>query len=167
LTAPIAGIQIAMAHSQDIAGSEPSSRLHKNRPLASSVDVAKVVLGIWLFISGAALAPHQTSRSFVHSGLVNGMVVGGLLMLTGIYAAMRASSTQQLTRTHRRHYWSVSTFALSAWLVASPWIVGFDDSSRLLWNAVVSGIVLFALSSINLLLTRKHLGREQHPGFIE
>jgi len=123
------------------------------------------VLGIWLFISAAVLAPHQTSSSFLHGAMFDGMVVGGLLIGGGIYAASRASSTQQLTRTYRRRHWSVFTLALSAWLVVSPWILGFNDSTRLLWNAVICGVVLAILSGVNLLVT-EHLGHDQHPGFV-
>jgi SPW repeat len=154
-----------MAQPRHTTAPEPSSQLHRNRPLASTVDLAKSVLGIWLFISAAVLAPHQASSSFLHGAMFDGMVVGGLLIAGGIYAASRASSTQQLTRTYRRRYWSVFTLALSAWLVVSPWILGFNDSTRLAWNAVICGGVLAILSGVNLLVT-EHLGRDQHPGFV-
>jgi hypothetical protein len=147
------------------ASSEPSSRLHRNRPLASTVDLAKTVLGIWLFISAAVLAPNKTSSSFVHGAMANGMLVGGLLIVGGIYAAARASATQQLTQTYRRRYWSIFTLALSAWLFASPWILGFSDSNRLMWNAVICGVVLAILSVANLLVTER-LGHDQHAGFV-
>jgi len=91
--------------------------------------------------------------------------VGGLLIGGGTYAASRTSSTQQLTRTYRRRHWSVFMLALSAWLVVSPWILGFNDSTRLLWNAVICGVVLAILSGVNLLVT-EHLGHDQHPGFV-
>jgi hypothetical protein len=144
---------------------EPTSRLHRNRPLASTVDLTISVLGIWLFISGAVLAPHETSSSFLHGAMFDGMLVGGTLIVGGIYAATRASATQQLTRTYRRRYWSVFTLALSAWLVASPWILGFSDSTRLVWNAILSGVVLAILSGVNLLVTER-LGHDKHTGFV-
>jgi SPW repeat len=133
--------------------------------MASTVDVAVGILGIWLFISAAALAPHQMSASFARGAMFNGMVVGGFLIAGGLYAAIRASSTQQLTRTYRRRYWSICTLAVSAWLIVSPWVLGFSDSTRLLWNAVLCGGVLAALSIVNLLVTW-HLGHDQHPGFV-
>jgi hypothetical protein len=154
-----------MTQPRRITASEPSSRLHRNRPLASTVDLAKSVLGIWLFISAAVLAPHETTSSFLHGAMFDGMLVGGLLIVGGIYAAARASATQELTRTYRRRYWSVFTLALSAWLVASPWILGFNDSTRLMWNAVICGAVLAILSGVNLLVT-ENLGHERHPGFV-
>ena len=88
-----------MTQQGHITASEPSSRLHRNRPIASTVDLAKSVLGIWLFISAAVLAPHKTSSSYLHGAMFDGMLVGGLLIVGGIYAAARASATQQLTRT--------------------------------------------------------------------
>lgn len=97
--------------------------------------------------------------------MFDGMLVGGLLIVGGIYAAARASATQELTRTYRRRYWSVFTLVLSAWLVASPWILGFSDSTRLMWNAVICGAVLAILSGVNLLVT-ENLGHERHPGFV-
>jgi hypothetical protein len=154
-----------MTHTRHAVSAEPSSRLHRNRPLASTVDLAKSVLGVWLFISAAALAPHQTSSTFFHGAMFDGMVVGGVLIAGGIYAAVRASSTQQLMRTYRRRHWSAFTLALSAWLVASPWILGFGDGTRLVWNAVICGVVLAVLSGINLIVT-EHLGPDQHSGFI-
>ena len=154
-----------MTQPRHTTASEPSSRLHRNRPIASTVDIAKSVLGIWLFISAAVLAPHKTSSSFVHAAMFNGMLVGGMLIAGGIYAATRASATQELTRTYRRRYWSVFTLAISVWLIASPWILGFSDSTRLMWNAIICGGVLAILSVVNLRVA-EHLGHDQHPGFV-
>ena len=50
-------------------------------PIASTVDLAKSVLGIWLFISAAVLAPHKTSSSYLHGAMFDGMLVGGLLIV--------------------------------------------------------------------------------------
>ena len=57
------------------------------------------------------------------------------------------------------------TLALSAWLVVSPWILGFSNNSRLMWNAILCGVALAILSGVNLLVTQR-LGHDQHPGFV-
>ena len=35
---------------------------------------------------------------------------------------------------------------LGLWLLASPWVIGYDDDSAATWNAVIAGLVLAALA---------------------
>jgi hypothetical protein len=36
--------------------------------------------------------------------------------------------------------------AIGMWLIASPWILGFEDNPALTWNAVVTGALVVGLS---------------------
>lgn len=35
---------------------------------------------------------------------------------------------------------------LGFWLLASPWVIGYDDGSAAMWSAVIAGLVLAALA---------------------
>lgn len=128
------------------------------------VDVAKAVLGIWLFVSTAALTPHSISNE-LSPALLNNMVTGGVLLASSILAAATTSSTSELVRTRRRRHWAYFTFAISLWLVVSPWILGYGDVTRLAVNGVLSGVVLAGLALINLGLVGR-LGHDEQSGFV-
>jgi hypothetical protein len=42
------------------------------------------------------------------------------------------------------------TLALGAWLLISPWILGFTTSDALMWNAIIIGAIVIVLSAWTL-----------------
>lgn len=136
-------------------------RLHPNRLNASAIGVLQAIVGVWLFISPVALVSHLGTGSH----LVNFMVVGGIMLLTGLLAAIRSSASTQLaqTRAHRRWTWVWLIVAL--WLLISPWVIGFSGYTRLVVNAVVCAVIIAALAVVNLTLTNR-MGPEEHKGLV-
>lgn len=136
-------------------------RLHPNRLNASAIAVLQGIVGIWLFISTVALGVHpRTGRE-----LVNFMAVGGIMLLTGILAAVRSSASTQLARTRAQRRWTWVWLVVAAWLLISPWVLGFSSSTRLVVNAVVCAAVIAALAIANWSFTNR-MGPEEHKGIV-
>jgi hypothetical protein len=136
-------------------------RLHPHRLNASGVAVLQTILGIWLFVSPVALMTHPgTGR-----GLVNFLVVGGILLVTGILAAVESSAATQLARTRTQRLWTWPWLGIAAWLLISPWVVGYSSATRVTVNAVVCAIVVAALATANWMLTNR-MGPEDHRGIV-
>ena len=47
----------------------------------------------------------------------------------------------------RWYHWT--TIALGAWLIVSPWVLGFASINLALWNNVIAGIVFILLALWN------------------
>ena len=139
-------------------------RLHPTRPLASTIDIAKTIVGIWLFVSTAALTPHTISNE-PSAPLLNNMIVGGVLIITSVAAAMGSSSTNDVMRPVHRRKWSYLTGALGVWLIISPWILGYGGSSKVALNDVICGAVLILLAAANYVLSQS-MGHDRHQGFV-
>jgi len=60
----------------------------------------------------------------------------------------RHGAMPEMTRDMRRHWlWTNSTLImLGLWLVSSPFAFGYDSNTKLMWNEVVSGILLTAFA---------------------
>ena len=128
---------------------------------ASGIGVLEAVVGIWLFISPTVLLVHSnTGRE-----LLNFMVVGGILVVTGILASVHSSAASKLARTRAHRRWSWVWFIAAAWLLVSPWVVGYSDSTRLVVNAVVCAAIVAALALANWSLTNR-MGPEEHRGVV-
>jgi len=48
--------------------------------------------------------------------------------------------------TRFKRWQDVVNAVLGLWLLASPWVIGYDDGSTAMWNGVVSGVLLAALA---------------------
>jgi hypothetical protein len=150
---------------ETMQGTHRPERIHPHRPDASAIDLLKGVVGIWLFISTAALGV-GSHEAFPEEPAINSLLVGGALVWGGIQAALQTSATTEtLVRPATRRYWSWFTLALAAWLLVSPWILGYSSETKLLWNSIACAAVLTILSLLNLSLSR-HLGEDDHTGFV-
>lgn len=152
-----------MEHMQ---GTHRPERIHPHRPDASAIDLLKGGVGVWLFISTAALGA-GSHASFPEEPAVNTLLVGGILVWGAIQVALQTSATSDtLARPATRRYWSFFTLAVSVWLLISPWVLDdYSQSGRLRWNSVACGIVLAALSLVSLALGRQ-LGDDDQSGFV-
>jgi hypothetical protein len=150
---------------ETMQGTHRPERIHPHRPDASALDLLKGVVGIWLFISTAALGV-GTHDSFPEEPSINALLVGGALVWGGIQAALQTSATTEtLVGPAARRYWSFFTLAVAVWLLISPWVLGYSGEARLLWNSIACAIVLVILSLLNLTVGRQ-LGEDDSSGFV-
>jgi hypothetical protein len=98
-------------------------------------------------------------------GLVNFLVVGGILLGTGIVASVESSAATQLARTRTQRGWTWPWVVAAAWLLVSPWAVGYSSATGLTVNAVVCAVVVGALAVANWALTNR-MGPEEHRGIV-
>ena len=100
-------------------------------------DWVSYFLGLWVFgspwfIEHAMIGtqPEAGSRGMVNLWVVGLAVV--LLTTLAINGNMRAR-------------FQLAVFALGAWLLLSPWIIGFTATAPLMWNAVTCGALILSL----------------------
>lgn len=92
-----------------------------------------IALGVWLFISGFMWEQPQGAR-------VNSYVIGAAIALVAVWALFNEGARYLNT-------------ALSVWLVLST-VAVFKLTNAPLWNNVIVGIVVFALSLVGASTTR-------------
>lgn len=93
-------------------------------------DAINTVLGLWLVVSPWALGyAMETTPTW------NAWVLGVVIAVTGIAA---------LVAFHRWEEWLNVVFG--AWLIVSPWLLGFAGLTDALWNQIVVGLVVAALA---------------------
>src|SRR5512143_706761 len=93
-------------------------------------DAINLVLGIWLIVSPLALA--YTAQA---APAWNAYVVGAVI------AVLSASALWQFQKWEE---WLSAVFG--AWLVISPWVLGFSASQVPTWNQIVVGIIVGAVA---------------------
>jgi hypothetical protein len=74
-------------------------------------------------------------------------------------AALDAGDQRIMTAWDQR-----AIFALGAWLLLSPWIIGFAATVPLMWNSVIFGGFIFVLP-VGVSLTIAAGGRRSHRAF--
>ncbi len=110
-------------------------------------DWSNYVLGLWVFGSPWFIehAMIGTEPGAGTRGMLNSWVIGlAVVALTtlAINGIMKA--------------WSqLGVFALGAWLLLSPWIIGFTATAPLMWNAVICGGLIFVFAGWRLVADRR------------
>ena len=101
-----------------------------------SVSGINVVLGLWTIISPFVLAFGQYAVP-----MWNNVATGGAIVLCALF---RVSSHQRQTG------WSWINVILGAWLIISPFVLGFATMATPLWNNIIIGAltVIVAASSM-------------------
>lgn len=100
-------------------------------------DWVNVFVGLWVF--GSPWLLEHTMITEVPGGGLRGMWnlwIVGLLVAIIAYIAIYAFNAWE--------EWV--NIALGAWLLVSPWILGFSASAVLMWNAVVFGALVVAFA---------------------
>jgi len=93
-------------------------------------DAINLVLGVWLIVSPLALGyAAQTSAAW------NAYSIGVVI------AVLSAAALWQFQKWEE---WLSA--ALGAWLIISPWILGFSEGHVATWNQIIIGIVVGALA---------------------
>lgn len=100
------------------------------------------IIGIWLF-----LTPWLFSEVSLYAGTgvaMNFWIVGGAIAILSFLALQRLQAWEEGIN-----------IALGVWMFLSPWILGFSSSRVLLWNALISGVLVAALAGAALPQARR------------
>lgn len=109
-------------------------------------DSLNLVLGLWL-----AISPWALSFSEEMQPTWNAVIVGALIVALAVFEFVKLMAWEE---------WA--DVALGAWLVISPWVLGFSGLATVMWNAVIVGALVAALA-LWTLGTDKDIGGWWHP----
>lgn len=98
---------------------------------AGSIDI---LLGIWLVI-----APFMLGYSAINGALWNDIISGVLVIIFAAFIAGRTTSGSQWS--------SWVNLLLGVWLILAPFALGHAAVSAAMWNEIISGIIIIALSA--------------------
>jgi len=101
-------------------------------------DVANLVLGVWL-----ALSPWAIGYQGDATAMTNAVIVGVALIAVALGAIFVPRAWEEWTQG-----------LLGLWLIASPWLLGFNDQQTVMRNAVLTGMAVVALAAWTLLTDR-------------
>jgi SPW repeat len=94
-------------------------------------DAINLVLGLWLAISPWILSyAHESTPAW------NAHVVGVIIAVAALAALAAFQKWEEWVNV-----------ALGAWLIASPFILGFSAISAALWNQLVVGLLVLVLAA--------------------
>ncbi|HEX7054981.1 MAG TPA: SPW repeat protein [Burkholderiales bacterium] len=93
-------------------------------------DPVSLVAGLWMIVSPWVLAYQAEPRP-----LWNAVVLGVLIALAAVSALLEASAWQE---------WA--NVVLGAWLIVSPWVLGFAGLQAAMLNAVIVGALVVVLA---------------------
>lgn len=102
-------------------------------------DWVNFALGLWVIVSPwtieHVMASPSTPGGVTEAAIWNHYVIGLAVVTLAVVAAYAWNAWEEWTNV-----------VLGAWLLISPWVLGYSASTGLMWNAVITGalIVLFA-----------------------
>jgi hypothetical protein len=104
-------------------------------------DWGNVVLGLWIFGSPWLLEHAMVTEILGGglSGMWNLWIVGLAVVAIALWAISAYKPWEE---------WTNAT--LGGWLVVSPWVLGFSQSTVLMWDAVISGALVVGLAAWTL-----------------
>ncbi|MBX3039799.1 MAG: SPW repeat protein [Bdellovibrionaceae bacterium] len=95
------------------------------------------VLGIWMFITPWVFSD---TAFFAGTGVAtNFWIVGGSVVVLSLFALQKLQAWEEGIN-----------LILGIWMFLSPWVLGFSSSRPLLWNALISGVLVAALAGAAL-----------------
>ena len=103
-------------------------------------DFVNLYLRIWAFLTPWVIGHHP------------GAAVVAKYFIVGILITVLASAAVVAYRPWEEGI----NISLGAWLLISPWLVGFRAIPSLMWNAVVIGVLVMLCSAIGLIRRRSH-----------
>lgn len=111
-------------------------------------DWVNYFLGLWVFgspwfIEHAMISAERGSGT---RGMLNLWVVGLVMVLLTTFA---------INGVIIRIWAERIVFALGAWLLLSPWIIGFTATVPLMWNSVICGALIFVFAGWGLVDGRR------------
>ena len=93
-------------------------------------DVINALLGVWM-----ALSPWILGYQAITAATASAVLVGVALVAAGLGAMIVPRAWEEWTEC-----------ALGAWMVISPWVLGFGAQRDAMVTAVVTGLVVVALA---------------------
>ena len=93
-------------------------------------DPVNLVLGLWILA-----APWVLQFEHDANPTRNAVIMGILIAVAALLALYRLMAWEE---------WA--NVVLGAWLVISPWVLGFSSLTAAVWNAVVVGAIIAALA---------------------
>lgn len=93
-------------------------------------DSANVILGLWMLVSPWVLAYQAEARP-----MWNAVVLGILIAAVALYAMVKVFAWEE---------WANAVFG--AWLIASPWLLGFMSMHAVMLNAGIVGAATLVLA---------------------
>ncbi|MGE0528646.1 MAG: SPW repeat protein [Bdellovibrionales bacterium] len=96
-------------------------------------DWTNLILGVWLFLTPWIFATIPAAAAWNFYG------VGAVVAMLAVAALNDTAAWEEWTNV-----------ALGAWLVISPWILGYSFHEALTWNAIAvgAGVALVAVSAL-------------------
>jgi hypothetical protein len=88
--------------------------------------------GLWLIISPFVLM----AFSNLEHAKWNNVIVG---ILVGLFSVVRASGDD-------RKCWSWFSVIMGAWLIISPFVLGFSNVTMAMWHNIILGIIVVAFA---------------------
>jgi hypothetical protein len=110
-------------------------------------DWVNLLLGAWIFIIPWTIN-HGMPNLYMSVAMWNFWIVGALTFATAALALQNIKPWEELTN-----------LALGLWLMASPWMFGYNTQSGLLWNSVVVGLAVSVLSCLALPIAQRRQAR--------
>lgn len=102
-------------------------------------DWVNFVLGLWVIVSPWTLAHVMvnpaTPEGVTEAVMWNHYVIGTVVVILAIAAVYAFSAWLEWTN-----------IVLGAWLLLSPWGLGFSGSTGLMWNAVITGLLIITFA---------------------
>lgn len=111
-----------------------------------------MLAGIWLL-----LAPFVLDHGKRPAAMWNEVVVGAIVL---VLAAVRVARPDRFIGLS----W-VNLFA-GLWLIAAPFVCGYSDVARAMWNDIIVGIVIAAMAAASASMTgslRRYHGFQEGP----
>lgn len=102
-------------------------------------DWVNVILGLWVVFSPSlimhVMANPANPTGVTQAAMWNHYIVGSAIILVAIGALYAFAAWEEWINV-----------LLGAWLLVSPWLVGFSGSTALTWNALIAGalVLIFA-----------------------
>jgi hypothetical protein len=103
-----------------------------------------IVAGLWLIIS-----PFVLAYSGMQNALWNDVIIG---IAVAALAAIRAGGWIN------QAWLSWVNLVLGAWVLVSPWVLGFTGDQTALWNNVITGAIVLILGGWSALATGNGAG---------
>lgn len=107
-------------------------------------ECANLVLGVWLVLSPWALGHLDVSFA-----TYNAWAMGAVIAIAALAA---------LIEFHEWEEW-VSA-GLGAWLVVSPWVLGYTATAFAVWNHVLVGFAVAAMACWSIWYAHRHQRKE-------
>jgi SPW repeat len=115
------------------------------------MDVGNLALGVWLVISplvpasGSRTRPHAFTHDTSCLSYDADAIPAWNAYVVGVIVAVAALAA--LLTFHMWEEWEEwVNVALAAWLIISPWLLGFATLAMALWNQLIVGILVGVLA---------------------